>query len=685
MVYPICMALVYFSNLKQKKINQAFFFLSMLAMLAASNQVFASSASSIDSLQQLLLKSQADSERFKIHNKLFDAFMANDMRAPAFNQLNKMFELANRSGNKGNQANAYYNLGVYNNNIDNYVVALTYLMEALRRYRDIQDTKGEAASLMNIGIAYYTLKEYSEALNYYHQAELLYLKNNDQQKVDIVKYLNANIFLQMGLPNAALKIFKEIVTPGVNISEQRKYECYLGIGSAFLKIGINDSADIYIVKAYQFFDATGNKDAKCYAGAKLSELLLSRNDPQNAIDTGLVNLDVARQINSRDKQLQLYSVLSQAYYKQGIFDKAFDYQKKYYEFKDDLFNEKSGRQLNELRKQYIEEQHKHELEREDQRKQRENIITNSLFGLLFIIIGMLIYRYILKQRVNKKLKASNKQLENTNLELHHTLEVLSETQEKLVQQEKISSLGKVTAGIAHEIQNPLNFVTNFATLNNDLIAELSHADSEIERQEAMSLLHQNNEKIRHHGLRANSIVIEMLMESREEVIPKQMTDINKLIRDNYELAYQAFRAKHEGFTCGTKLYVQSLPLILTEQRKLGRVFLNLFENALYALRKRSLLEPGFLPRVVIRTSNNDGMIRAVIEDNGTGISKEILKDIFNPFFTTKPTGDGTGLGLSICFDIIAKRHKGLINVESEINQFTRFIVELPSNIKEEAK
>ena len=643
---------------------------------------FASSSTTIDSLQNLLLKSQSDSDRFKIHNRLFDAFMGNDMRGPAFYQLNKMFELANQSGNKKNLANAYYNLGVYNNNIDNYVVALTYLMESLKRYRDINDQKGEAASLMNIGIAYYILKEYSDALNYYHQAEILYQKNNDQQKVDIVKYLNANIFLQMGLPNAALKIFREILSPGININIQREYECYLGIGSAYLKIGIKDSAEIYIVKAYQFFDSTSNKDAKCFAGAKLSELLISQGDFQSAIDTGLVNLESAKQIDSRDKQLQLYNVLSEAYYKQGIFDKAFDYQKKYYEFKDDLFNEKSVRQLNELRKQYVEDQHKHELEKEDQRKQWENIKIYSLIGLLMIIIGTLIYRYILKQRVNKKLKESNKQLENTNLELNHTLEVLGETQEKLVQQEKIASLGRVTAGIAHEIQNPLNFVTNFATLNNDLIAELSHANGESERQETMSLLHKNNEKIRQHGLRANSIVKEMLMESREEAVPKQMTDINKLIRDNYELAFQAFRSKHEGFNCGTKLYVQSLPLILTEHRKLGRVFLNLFENALYALRKRAILEPGFQPRVIIRTSNSNGTIRAVIEDNGTGIPKEMLKDIFNPFFTTKPTGDGTGLGLSICFDIIAKHHNGLINVESEVNQFTRFIIELPSNINE---
>ena len=645
----------------------------------------------IDSLHKELLKSFPDSIRIETLNNLYKAYMVADMRDEAYQQLNSAFDLATKTKDRKRLAETYLNLGSYNNTIDNYNVALANLLEALRLFREINYAKGEAATLMNIGITYYTIEEYSDALNYYHQAEELYLKNNEPDKADIVKYLNANILLNKGWLNSAMKMFREIISSGKNISDQRRNECLLGIGTVFLRMNVNDSAEAYIYNAYHYFDSIGNKDAKSYSGARLCELYLMQNLPQKAIDSGLINLEIAQHIESRDVQLQLFNTLSEAYHRVGDDGNAYLYQKKYYELKDVLYNEKSLKQYNVLEKKYAEDQHKHELEIIEQQKQKQKIITFSVIGLLVLIIASLIYRFVLKQRVNKKLEVSNLKLEDNNvklesinLELKHTLGVLKETQEKLIQQEKIASLGKVTAGIAHEIQNPLNFVTNFATINNDLLAELQDNLSDADRKEALVLLKQNNEKIRQHGLRANVIVKDMLMESRDDAMPRELTDINKLIRENFDYAYQAFRAKHAGFICDTKLYIQSLPPIKVEKRQLGRVFLNLFENALYAMKSKADADKEYKPRVIIKTTRQETGIQVMIEDNGKGIPNEIIRDIFNPFYTTKPTGEGTGLGLSICYDIVTKRHHGVLSVVSEINQFTRFTIEIPSLVKQEA-
>ena len=194
--------------------------LFLLILMTCFSQVHASSV--IDSLQQTLSNNLPDSQRIETHILLYKSYMDADMRDDASKQLNKAFELATKTGDKSRLAQVYLNLGSYNNTIDNYIVALANLMEALRLFREIKFPRGEAASLMNIGITYYTIKEYSEALNYYHQAEELYLKNNDFEKADIVKYLNANVLLQKGWLNASMKMFREIIESGKNIADQRK-------------------------------------------------------------------------------------------------------------------------------------------------------------------------------------------------------------------------------------------------------------------------------------------------------------------------------------------------------------------------------------------------------------------------------------------------------------------------------
>ncbi len=275
-------------------------------------------------------------------------------------------------------------------------------------------------------------------------------------------------------------------------------------------------------------------------------------------------------------------------------------------------------------------------------------------------------------------------------ELQNSLKELHATQEQLIQSEKLASLGELTAGIAHEIQNPLNFVNNFSELSVELAKELKEErlkvkgerDEELENELIGDLI-QNQEKINLHGKRASSIVKGMLEHSRASTGVKELTDINKLADEYLRLSYHGLRAKDSSFNADYELIsAPQLPQIKIVPQDMGRVLLNLINNAFYAVSKRNAISnipdaPKYKPTVKVSVQQIDNQVQITIEDNGTGISKENLAKIFQPFFTTKPTGEGTGLGLSLAYDIVTKGHGGTIEVESAEGEGTTFILKLP--------
>ncbi|SFQ77758.1 ATP-binding protein [Hymenobacter arizonensis] len=271
-------------------------------------------------------------------------------------------------------------------------------------------------------------------------------------------------------------------------------------------------------------------------------------------------------------------------------------------------------------------------------------------------------------------------------ELQRSLTELRATQAQLIQKEKMASLGELTAGIAHEIQNPLNFVNNFSEVSTELVAELREerakgaaADTGLE-EELWEDLTQNLGKIHHHGQRAASIVRGMLEHSRTSAGERAPTDLNALCEEYLRLAYQGLRAKDKSFNAELKTYLApDLPLVNAVGADLGRVLLNLFNNAFYAVqqRQRANGEPGYMPTVSLTTKHVGSTVEIQVTDNGTGMSEAVQQKIFQPFFTTKPTGEGTGLGLSLSHDIVAKGHGGSLTVESQPGQGTTFSVALP--------
>jgi len=276
-----------------------------------------------------------------------------------------------------------------------------------------------------------------------------------------------------------------------------------------------------------------------------------------------------------------------------------------------------------------------------------------------------------------------KKLELANKKIEKTLEDLKQTQSQLIQSEKMASLGELTAGIAHEIQNPLNFVNNFSEVSHELLIEmkeeLDNGDLE-EVREITNDIEQNLEKINHHGQRASDIVKGMLQHSRSSSGKKELTDINALADEYLRLAYHGLRAKDKTFNAKLNTeFDESLDKINIVPQDIGRVILNLITNAFHAVKDKKEISPDtYNPTVTVSTKKIKNTIEIKVADNGDGIPKKVLDKIFQPFFTTKPTGQGTGLGLSLSYDIV-KAHGGELKVETQQGKGTEFSIILSIN------
>jgi len=303
------------------------------------------------------------------------------------------------------------------------------------------------------------------------------------------------------------------------------------------------------------------------------------------------------------------------------------------------------------------------------------IFAVVLTGLIWAFIA---YRSSTLKRANKVLE---EKVEHRTEQLKQSFENLKATQTQLIQAEKMASLGELTAGIAHEIQNPLNFVNNFSEVNTELIADLEQELEKGNMQGAKAIandLKGNEQKINLHGKRADAIVKGMLQHARTSSTQKEPTDINKLADEYLRLSYHGLRAKDKEFNAAIETHFdESIGTVNIVPQEIGRVLLNLFNNAFYAVHEQmKKLSEDYEPTVTVSTKKLKDAIEIIVNDNGMGISKNLVDKIFQPFFTTKPTGQGTGLGLSLSYDII-KTHGGELKVASEEGQYTAFIVQLP--------
>jgi signal transduction histidine kinase len=368
----------------------------------------------------------------------------------------------------------------------------------------------------------------------------------------------------------------------------------------------------------------------------------------------------------------LYPLLAKIYESKKQFELAYKYQGESIKANDSIFSSKQAQQVANI----TFNEHQHEIDLKNAAIAYDNKL--KLYGVLLVLIITIIISTIL-WRANKKELAIIALLRKQQ-------EELKQTQTQLIQSEKMASLGELTAGIAHEIQNPLNFVNNFSEVNREMIDELKAELKSGNVDEALAIaddIGQNEEKINHHGKRADSIVKGMLEHSRSSSGQKELTDLNVIADEYLRLSYHGLRSKDKSFNAEIISNLDpDLPKINVIPQDIGRVLLNLFNNAFYAVnQKAKTAGADYKPTVSVETFflPLQGVGGLKVKDNGTGIPDAIKEKIMQPFFTTKPTGEGTGLGLSLTYDMVVKGHGGSIAVASKDSEGSEFTISLPIN------
>jgi signal transduction histidine kinase len=408
--------------------------------------------------------------------------------------------------------------------------------------------------------------------------------------------------------------------------------------------------------------------------SSLASILLITGNPDSAIYYANIAYNIGHDHHFAQFVQDAAGILKKCYEIKNERDSTLKYLNAILAIKDSVFNQSRLQQFQLL--SFDEGQRILQLKQAEE-KYRNKIINYGLIALFLVslIAGIFLYRNNLqKQKANVELQ---KQKEALDL----AIQELRSTQKLLIQSEKMASLGELTAGIAHEIQNPLNFVNNFADINDELIREIGTEMEKGNVGEARQLLDhimENSRKINFHGKRADGIVKGMLQHTRSGSGKKEPIALNNLVNEFVQLCYHGFRAKDKSFN--TILHTDLDPSINNVNiisQDIGRVLLNLMNNAFYAVQeKKKQSGDEYEPAVFISTISVGNNVTITIRDNGNGIPESLLEKIFQPFFTTKPTGEGTGLGLSLSYDII-KAHGGEISVKTEKGQYTAFTISLP--------
>ncbi len=514
---------------------------------------------------------------------------------------------------------------------------IIHYKEARKIASEIGHPVRQMLASMNLGRSYMTINQLDTALYYEKEAEQMTLKSGFKKYLGQVYLTLGNIYFEKNdLPKTLQYYQKSMIVS--------KDENNLN--------GLNNSY-FYLAK---YFLATGEKDSALYYSMKS----LETTKQLGIVRWFRVNLGT------------VYENVYLAYKMKNQTDSILKYQELTLVVKDSLYKSRI-KNLTAFQAVTLNEQ----LRLQNVEKDKiayQNKIRTYLFlagiGVLLLLAGIF-YRNNLQKR-------------KANTVLEKTLSNLKSTQSQLIQSEKMASLGELTAGIAHEIQNPLNFVNNFSEVSNELIDEMNEElnKGDIEEAKAISSdIKQNLEKINHHGRRADAIVKGMLQHSRSSTGQKEPTDINALCDEYLRLSYHGLRAKDKSFNADFKTdFDESIGKINIIPQDIGRVIMNLLTNAFYAVEeRRKLQDAGYKSLVKLSTRKIADKIEISVEDNGNGIPVKVLDKIFQPFFTTKPTGQGTGLGLSLSYDIV-KAHGGELKVETKEGEGTTFIVQLPTGI-----
>ena len=637
--------------------------------------------------------------------------------------LNKALLLFKSLGDKKGMADTYNNLGSMWMQFQNYRYSLIFYDSSLALFREIGFKKGEAAVLNYMGIAYQRMGEFQKAIDYTLKG-IEVRKTTDDYEGTVYSLINTgNMFLNGGQPDIAMRYYKE----SIEYARQHGMKAFPysldQVGNTFMKLKQYDSARVYLLRPGsnntllkgQFFYETGMADSatkqfentlksSIRAGDKgqiaasltwMSKIAFQKKQFRLSMQYAREAFTIADSAQLKMPLAEAAAILSQLYENSGNYNSSLYYFKLIHSILDSVA---SGNYQNKLAyfesKKEIEQGHADikilsaQKALQQQTLEQERLYKNSI--LIAALIALLTAFFIIRN-INSKKKRIQMQKDQIDLQkkqVEAAFEDLKSTQAQLIQREKMASLGELTAGIAHEIQNPLNFVNNFSEVSREMIEELKPFDKlrvTAEQEELLNDIDANLEKINHHGQRAADIVKGMLQHSRSSSGVKEPTDINALCDEYLRLSYHGLRAKDKSFNAILKTdFDETLEKVNIIPQDIGRVVLNLLTNAFYAVEQQSSIcnlqsgEDTYTPAVTITTKKIGDKVEIKVADNGNGIPQKVLDKIFQPFFTTKPTGQGTGLGLSLSYDIV-KAHGGELKVETKEGQGTTFIIALSIN------
>ncbi len=639
----------------------------------------------IKEVKDQLLKARHDSTRVQLVYQLAYGYRFSDIDSSLF-YTDIAIELADKMNLPAYKAHMLSLKGATVLEAGKLPESLQFQFESLEISEKIKDTTNIAFALNRIGNIYMELGDYRKANEYYFQSKDLFEKIGDIGMVHNEVSNIGNVFDLMQIPDSGLYYQQIVYDAALKTTDRSKYtrpEMMFRMGNAYNLKGDKGKAMYFYKQGIK--EATIDNDTR---NLTMNNLFLAKlydelNMPDSSIKYAYNAIQTGKTISFRKGVYDASLLISGLYKKRNRDDSAYKYLSIANVEKDSLTGTKRFQELQRIILNKQEQERNLEAARiADRYKQKQFALLAGL--AIFLIIASLLYR-------------NNKQKQKTNKILESTLTNLKSTQSQLIQSEKMASLGELTAGIAHEIQNPLNFVNNFSEVNTELIDEMQQELKSGKINDAILIsndIKENEQKISHHGKRADSIVKGMLQHSSSGTGKKEPTDINKLADEYLRLAYHGLRAKDKSFNATMKTdYDESIGNINVIPQDIGRVILNLITNAFYVVneKKDQGLE-GYEPTVTIKTLKNPtsgnqaerglgtkfggNEVVITVKDNGNGIPQKILDKIFQPFFTTKPTGQGTGLGLSLSYDIV-KAHGGELKAETKEGEGTEFIIHLP--------
>jgi two-component system NtrC family sensor kinase len=629
----------------------------------------------IDSLRKLAADAKQDTTKASLLNELGSRYVK--LNPDSALLLSQQAMLLSRKSNFlkgeeksfGNQASVFVATR-------NFPKALSSYLSSLKIYESLNDRKALAKNLADIGRVYsyegnyrycinYTLKAKSEAEAIHEQRLFQIDVNNIGDSYEKLNILDSALYYTQQAYDFALKLNDADLT-GAAMNN---------LGNIYSKINKPLVALNYYHASIPYTTTAKDDDALGETTFGMAKIYAQLGKPDSSLYYAKQSIVAGQRSRLSSRVLDASQFLTSYYKQRGRLDSALHYQDISVAAKDSLFAQEKNKEVQSLA--FAERQRQQDIEVQNATYQ----VTVRFYLMAAAIAFLLVAAFILWRNSRKNEKAKQL-LQRQKEQIQTSLADLEATQNRLIQSAKMASLGELTAGIAHEIQNPLNFVNNFSDVSMELVDEMQLELSNDNDGGAIIIsedIKQNLEKIYHHGKRADNIVKSMLQHSRVNTDQKESTDINAIADEYLRLSYHGLRAVDKSFNSDMAVHLDNkLPMANVIPQDIGRVLLNLYNNAFYAVsQKAKTAGNDYKAKVELTTLATNNHIEIKVKDNGNGISDALKEKIMQPFFTTKPAGEGTGLGLSLSYDIVVKGHGGNINVNTKEGEFTEFVVSLP--------